>query len=112
MGGYRSLFSIFSKPEHAGRSGSGPGVCLQESHRQVNPEQPRSVLIIHPGGLGDVLLSLPAIADIRTRDPGHRIMLLAGSEVGSFLLACGVVDRALSIESGDLACLMSGAEYV
>ena len=78
----------------------------------MNRDQPRSVLIIHPGGLGDVLLSLPAIADIRTRYPEHCMMLLAGSEVGSLLVACRLVDRALSIESGDLACLMSGAEHV
>lgn len=70
---------------------------------------PSSVLIIHPGGLGDVLLALPAVAFLRSRHPEDHIVLLSGSEVGSLLHACGVVDRTLSTESGDLASLMGGA---
>lgn len=73
---------------------------------------PPSVLIIHPGGLGDVLLALPAIASLRNRYPTDRIVLLSGSEIGSLLQACGVVDRTLTTESGDLASLMGGSEQL
>lgn len=75
----------------------------------MNRNDQPSVLIIHPGGLGDVLLAFPAIASLRNRHPTDHIVLLSGSEVGSLLQACGVVDRILTTESGDLASLMSGA---
>lgn len=72
----------------------------------------QSLLIIHPGGLGDVLLALPAMVSLRERFPAGQIVLLAGSEIGSLLQACGVVDRTLTTESGDLAALMGGADRV
>lgn len=71
-----------------------------------------SQLIIHPGGLGDVLLALPAMAFLRRRAPRGRMILLAGSEVGGLLQACGVVEGTLTTESGDLAALLSGAEQL
>lgn len=72
----------------------------------------RSVLIIHPGGLGDVLLSLPAIAALRRQYPQHSIGLLAASAVGKLLRLCGVVDRIFTTESGDLASCLGGVEQV
>jgi ADP-heptose:LPS heptosyltransferase len=75
-------------------------------------DAPESQLIIHPGGLGDVLLAIPAIAFLRNRAPGEQMILLAGSEVGGLLQACGVVEETLTTESGDLASLMSGAEQL
>ena len=71
-----------------------------------------SVLVIHPGGLGDVLLSLQAMVCLRNRHPTDQIVLLAGSNVGSLLHVCGVVDRTLTTESDDLASLMSGSEQL
>ncbi len=70
----------------------------------------KSALIIHPGGLGDVLLSLPAISAIRRNSPACEIVLLAGSEIGQLLRECGIVERSLSIESGVLASLFGGVE--
>ncbi len=78
----------------------------------MNCNESDSVLVIHPGGLGDVLLSLQAIASLRNRHPTDQIVLLAGSDVGSLLQACGVVDRTLTTESDDLASLMSGSEQL
>ena len=71
-----------------------------------------TVLVIYPGGLGDVLLSLSAIGFLRNRHPTDQIVLLAGLEVGRVLQACGAVDRTLTTESGDLASLMSGSEQL
>jgi ADP-heptose:LPS heptosyltransferase len=78
----------------------------------VNLDDPRSLLIIHPGALGDVLLAFPAIASLRTRHLPHHMILLSGSEVGTLLQSCGVVDQTLTTESGDLASLMGGAEQL
>jgi heptosyltransferase III len=76
----------------------------------VDQASVRSVLVIHPGTLGDVLLSLPALAAVRRRHPGHQLVLLARSDIGCLLHVCGVIDRTLTTDSGDLASLMGGTE--
>lgn len=68
----------------------------------------RTILIIHPGGLGDVLLSLEALASLRARAPHHEFVLLAGSDVGQLLVQCGVIDHLWAIESGMLGALFTG----
>ena len=78
----------------------------------MNRNNSDSVLVIHPGGLGDVLLSLSAMVAFRNRHPTDQLVLLAGSDVGSLLQACGVVDRTLTTESDDLASLMSGSDQL
>ena len=67
-----------------------------------------TILIIHPGGLGDVLLSLEALASIRVSAPHHELVLLAGSEVGHLLTQCGVIDHLWAIETGHLGALFTG----
>lgn len=71
-----------------------------------------TVLIIHPGTLGDVLLSLPAIRSIRCLYPTQEIGLLAKMEIGNVLRACGEVDTLFSLEGEALACLLSGPDMV
>lgn len=68
----------------------------------------RTIVVIHPGGLGDVLLSLGALATMRTVLPQHQIILLAGSDVGHLLGQCGVIDQSLPIESSQLGALFTG----
>ena len=72
------------------------------------PVSQRTILVIHPGGLGDVLLSFDALAAMRASSPHHAIVLLAGSEVGQLLVHCGVIDQSLSIESSQLSALFTG----
>jgi len=69
-------------------------------------------VMIHPGGLGDVLLSLDALAVMRSAFPQHKMILLAGSEVGHLLGQCGVIDQSLSIESSQLSTLFSGRAQI
>ena len=75
----------------------------------MNGTDPRVVLIIHPGALGDVLLAVPAVRAIRSRYPSHVLVLLAGAEVGRLLQLCWVVDRVIPFESGDVTGLFSNA---
>lgn len=72
----------------------------------------RSLLLIHPGALGDVLLALTAIRAIRSAFPAHECGLIAGEQVGRLLLACGEVDRLYPLEQGSLAGLLGGTESV
>ncbi|MEC4889011.1 MAG: glycosyltransferase family 9 protein [Nitrospira sp.] len=71
-----------------------------------------SVLVIHPGGLGDVLLAVPALQAIRSHYPTQELVLLAGTEVGHLLQQCGVVDRILPMEAGHLATLFIGPQQL
>lgn len=73
---------------------------------------PRSVLVIHPGGLGDVLLAVPALQAIQSRYPTYELVLLAGTEVGHLLQQCGVVDRIVPVEAGHLATLFIGPQQL
>ena len=76
------------------------------------PVSQRTILVIHPGWLGDVLLSLGALTAIRACSPHHAIVLLAGSEVGQLLVHCGVIDQSLPIESSQLSALFTGEEQL
>jgi len=72
----------------------------------------RSILLIHPGSLGDVLLSVPAIRKIRAAFPDHDCGLIAGAQVGCLLVACREVDRLFPLEQDGLAGLMAGSHAV
>lgn len=58
----------------------------------------RSIVMIHPGALGDVLLALPAMRRLRARYPGHRLALWANGSVAHFLSECRVVDDWIPLE--------------
>ncbi len=72
----------------------------------------RSVLVIHPGALGDVLLSLEAIQTLRRTYPAHQLTLLARFDIGMLLQRWRVVDHALPLESDILASFFAGPGYV
>jgi ADP-heptose:LPS heptosyltransferase len=76
------------------------------------PVSQRTILVIHPGGLGDVLLSIGAMAVMRSAFLQHKMILLAGSEIGHLLGQCGVIDESLPIESSQLSALFSGRTQI
>ena len=70
----------------------------------------RGVLVIHPGALGDVLLSRPALCAVRHQFPHHEIAFLAGQSVGALLCGAGEVDRVFPLESSYLSGLWAGPD--
>ena len=72
------------------------------------PGSQHTIVLIHPGGLGDVLLSIGAMAVLRSAFPQHKMILLAGSDVGHLLGQCGVIDQSLPIDSSRFSALFSG----
>ena len=66
--------------------------------------------MIHPGGLGDVLLAVPAMARLRTRFPQHRFVLCAADQVARLLLACRIIDEWTSLQGRACADLFAGAD--
>ena len=63
----------------------------------------RTILIVHPGALGDILLAVPAIRSLRERFPQHEIVLIASATVSRLLLECGLIDDWIPLEGQ--ACL-------
>lgn len=63
----------------------------------------RTILIVHPGALGDILLAVPAIRSLRRRFPQHEIVLIASATVSRLLLECRLIDDWIPLEGQ--ACL-------
>lgn len=72
----------------------------------------RTIVIIHPGGLGDVLLAVPAMLRLRNRYPAHRLVLCAQDQVARLLLACGIIDEWISVQGRACSDLFAGMDSV
>ena len=76
------------------------------------PTARRTIVMIHPGGLGDVLLAVPAMVRLRTRFPSHQLVLCAEDQVARLLLACRVIDAWTSLHGRACTDLFAGASSV
>jgi heptosyltransferase-3 len=72
----------------------------------------RTIVMIHPGGLGDVLLAVPALGRLRTRFPNHRLVLCAEDQVARLLFAYRIIDAWTSVQGRAGADLFAGADSV
>lgn len=69
----------------------------------------RSILVIHPGALGDVLLAVPALRWLKKKFPDHRLLLISNEPVGRLLLECRLSDAWMSVQGALCAGLWSGS---
>lgn len=69
----------------------------------------RTIVMIHPGGLGDVFLAVPAMTRLRNRFPSHRLLLCAGDQAATLLLACRIIDDWTSVQGRACADLFAGS---
>jgi heptosyltransferase-3 len=69
---------------------------------------PRTLVILHPGGLGDLLLAVPAILGLRERFCSHQLLLCGQDEPSRFLAECGLVDRSVSFQTTACTALFGG----
>ncbi|HKO30578.1 MAG TPA: glycosyltransferase family 9 protein [Nitrospiraceae bacterium] len=68
--------------------------------------------MIHPGGLGDVLLAVPAMVRLRNRFPNHWLVLCAENQPAKLLLACRIIDAWTPVQGQACAELFAGADSV
>ena len=59
---------------------------------------PRNILVIDFGQLGDVVLSLPALQAIRTRFPRARVTIAVGRAAASVVELSGFADETLAVD--------------
>jgi heptosyltransferase III len=72
----------------------------------------RTIVMIHPGGLGDVLLAVPAMVRLRTRFPHHQLALCGEDQIARLLLACRIIDAWTSMHGRACTDLFAGAGSV
>jgi heptosyltransferase-2 len=60
--------------------------------------EPGNILVLDFGQLGDVVLSLPALAAIRRRFPQARITVVGGTATAPIVQMSGLADRTLSVD--------------
>jgi ADP-heptose:LPS heptosyltransferase len=70
---------------------------------------PRNILVINFGQLGDVVLSLPALRAIRQRFPQARITIAVGKPAGEIVKLSGYADETLEV---DRVALRDGVKLV
>ena len=72
----------------------------------------RTVVMIHPGGLGDVLLAVPAMVRLRARFLNHQLVLCAEDQIARLLLAWGIIDVWTSVHGRACTDLFAGTGSV
>ncbi|MCA1594600.1 MAG: hypothetical protein LC754_18625 [Acidobacteria bacterium] len=60
--------------------------------------EPRNILVIDFGQLGDVVLSLPALGAIRHKFPRARVTVAVGRAAGAIVELAGVADEVLAVD--------------
>src|ERR671928_664562 len=70
---------------------------------------PRNILVIDFGQLGDVVLSLPALAAVRQRFPRARVTVAVGGAAASVVEMSGVADETLAV---DRVALRDGPKHL
>ena len=72
----------------------------------------RTIFILHPGAIGDVLLAVPAIRQLKSRFPGHQLLLCARESVANLLSGCGEVHNWISVESRCVGRLFGNSLHI
>jgi ADP-heptose:LPS heptosyltransferase len=87
--------------------------CLPPARKKATAIDPRSILVIRPGGIGDAILLAPALLALKGRFPDARITVLAEQRNAAALELCPAVDRILLYHrKEDLWEAVSGGYHV
>ncbi|MCC6158946.1 MAG: glycosyltransferase family 9 protein [Deltaproteobacteria bacterium] len=65
---------------------------------EIAPENVRRVLVIRPGGIGDLILLLPAVRRVRDRFPAARITLVAQKRNRAIAAMTNLFDEVLTLD--------------
>ena len=84
---------------------------MREEQIPVRPRKHmvRTIVILHPGALGDVVLAVPAMRRLLARFPQHRSLLISNEPIGRFLLECRMVDAWMPVQGAACTDLFAGS---
>jgi heptosyltransferase-1 len=82
---------------------------MNKSPQEKVPFNPRNILVIDFGQLGDVVLSLPALCEIRKRFPYSKVTAAVGKSAAEIVRLSDYVDEILAI---DRVALRDGSKLV
>lgn len=71
-----------------------------------------TVLVVHPGAIGDVLLARPVLQGLRAAYPSCQVGLLARRDIGAVLLAGQEIDALFPLDGDALTGLLAGVDAV
>lgn len=71
------------------------------------PQASNSILVIRLGSLGDLVLMIPMLGELRRSAPGARICLVCKAKYAGLFEGNGLVDHLVRVERGDLRELVS-----
>ncbi len=74
----------------------------------VSRDDPATIVVLHAGGIGDLVQSLPALRAVRVRWPEARITLVGRPERAALAQMAGLVDAVADAETSGLWRLMGG----
>src|SRR4029079_14546388 len=75
----------------------GAAVMARPFRRRVPPAAPKRILVLRLERIGDLLMTLPALADLRSLAPTAEIDLIVGSWNADLARAIDPVSRVLSL---------------
>jgi heptosyltransferase III len=81
---------------------NGSPICKGAAERPCE-WNPKKILVVRGGALGDFILTIPVLAALRARFPTHSLEILGYDRAASLAVAGGLADRVSALESPDLA---------
>src|SRR4051812_2079978 len=69
----------------------------RESGLGADPSTVLEVLVVRPGGLGEMVKAVPALRHLRTVYPAARITVMASRPALELVRACPYVDRCIAV---------------
>jgi ADP-heptose:LPS heptosyltransferase len=87
----------------ADRAFAAAAAAARPFRRRVPPREPRRILLLRLERIGDLLMALPAIADVRAAAPNARIELVVGSWNRDVASAIDAVDGVHTLDARWLA---------
>lgn len=85
------------------------GMRVEQIPLRLHKHMGRTVVILHPGALGDVVLAVPAMRRLLARFPLHRSLLISNEPIGRFLLECRMVDAWIPVQGAACTDLFAGS---
>ncbi|GFO66730.1 heptosyltransferase [Geomonas limicola] len=87
----------------------GVAAAMLPAPRAAETVTPKRLLVIRPGGIGDAVLLIPALAALKERYPHAELVVLAEGRNGATFALCPQVDRLMLYDRpGDLLEVLRG----